>query len=158
MSCGLYSFPSTYSRFVKREASVHYKPSSSGMMNLFGILPEDLGKLSNKLMHTAWMQSSKTFEEALGVAPFSGPTRLADSNRIRDARLILFVYFSFVFLFLFFFCKSVVTRIPSPTQMTDPNRSPVTPTIFIYLIKTFYLCHFVLGFSIMRKHFKMVGP
>ena len=33
-----------------------------------------------------------------------------------------------------------------------------TPTVFIYLIKTFYLYHFLLGFSIMRKHFQMIGP
>ena len=57
------------------------------------------------------------------VAPFSGPTRLTDSNRFRDARLILFVYFSFVCCC--FFCTSVATRIPGPTQRTDPNRSPV---------------------------------
>ena len=39
----------------------------------------------------------------LAVAPLSGLTRLADLNRFRDARLILFVYFSFVCLFVFFF-------------------------------------------------------
>ena len=63
------------------------------------------------------------------VAPLSGPIRLADSNRIRDARLILFVYFLFVcccccFL-LFYFCKSVATRIPGPTRRADSNRSLV---------------------------------
>ena len=37
------------------------------------------------------------------VTPLSGPTRLADLNRFRDSRLILFVYFSFVCLFVFVF-------------------------------------------------------
>ena len=66
VSCGPHSFPSTYVRSDKRETLVHYKPSSSGRMNLSGILPEDLDKLSNKSMHTVWMRSSRTFEEALG--------------------------------------------------------------------------------------------
>ena len=39
----------------------------------------------------------------LAVAPLSDLTRLADLNRFRDARLILFVYFSFVCLFVCFF-------------------------------------------------------
>ena len=61
----------------------------------------------------------------MSVAPFFGPTRLADPNRFRDARLIIFVYFSFVCLFVFFFCKSVATRIPSLTRRADTNRSSV---------------------------------
>ena len=32
----------------------------------------------------------------------------------------------------------VATQIPGPTRMADPNRSPVYPDAFIYLIKTFY--------------------
>ena len=37
------------------------------------------------------------------VAPLSGPTRLVDPNRFRDARLIIFIYFSFGCLFVCFF-------------------------------------------------------
>ena len=43
---------------------------------------------------------------------------MADPNRFRDARIILFIYFFFLF-------KSVATRIPGPTRMANPNRSPV---------------------------------
>ena len=73
------------------------------------------------------------------IAPLSGPTRLVDPNWFRDARLIFFIYFSFIyfclFLFIFvyfclFFCKSVATRIPGPTQMADPNQSPVYSDFF----------------------------
>ena len=41
------------------------------------------------------------------VAPFSGLTRLVDPNGFRDARLILFIYFSFGCLFFFFFFVKV---------------------------------------------------
>ena len=44
------------------------------------------------------------------VAPLSGSTRMADLNRIRDARSILFIY-------LFFFFQ----KCPGPTQMSDLN-------------------------------------
>ena len=88
------------------------------------------------------------------VAPFSGPIRMVDSNRFRDAPLILFIYF----LFIWFFSK--VLRPESPTRPKWWIRAGArfTPTVFIYLIKTFYLCHFVLKFSITRKLFQMVGP
>ena len=56
-------------------------------------------------------------EYCLPVAPLFGPTRLADPNWFRDSHLILFIYL--------FFLKSVATRIPGPTRMTDPNRSPI---------------------------------
>ena len=55
----------------------------------------------------------------------SGPTRLADLNRFRDARLILLFTF-----YLFVFFKSVATRIPGPTRMANLNRSPVYSDLF----------------------------
>ena len=58
-----------------------------------------------------------SFDFKISVAPLFGSIRLVDPNRFRDARLILFIY-----LFIF---KSVATRIPGPTRMVDPNRSPV---------------------------------
>ena len=69
---------------------------------------------------------------AMAVAPLSGPTRLADQNRFRHARLIIFVYFSFVCCCccFFFFCKSVATQISIPTCRSDPNRSPVYSDYF----------------------------
>ena len=42
--------------------------------------------------------------------------------------------------------------------MADPNRSPVYSDVFNYLVKTFSLCYFSLGFRYARKHFQMVGP
>ena len=99
------------------------------------------------------------------VAPLSGQTRLADPNRFRDARLILFVYFSFFCLFfvyflffIFYFVK--VSRIESPARLEGRirTRAQFTPTVFIYIIKTFYLCHFLFEFAITRNHFQMVGP
>ena len=53
LSCGLRLFLSTYVRSDKRETLVHYRPSSSGRMNISGISPDNLDKLSNKSMHTA---------------------------------------------------------------------------------------------------------
>ena len=56
------------------------------------------------------------------VSPLSGQTRLADPNRFRDARLILFVYFSFFcFCFLFFFVK--VSRTESPARLEGRIRT-----------------------------------
>ena len=40
-------------------------------MSLSGTSPGDLDRLSNKSMHTTWMRSSRTFEEALSRLPFS---------------------------------------------------------------------------------------
>ena len=39
------------------------------------------------------------FYHSMNVAPLSSPTRLVNLNLFRDARLILFVYFSFVCFF-----------------------------------------------------------
>ena len=70
-NCGQRSFPNTYDRSDRKEASVHCRPSSSGKMNLSGISPEGLGKPSNKLIFTAWMRSCRTSEEASGLLPLS---------------------------------------------------------------------------------------
>ena len=63
----------------------------------------------------------------------------------------------FVCLFVFFV---KVSRPKSPARLEGRIQieARFTPTICIYLIKTFYLCHFILGFSITRKHVQMVGP
>ena len=66
---------------------------------------------------------------------------------------------SFCLLFICFF----FVKVSRPESLARPEGrirtgALFTPTVFIYLIKTFYLCHFVLGFSITRKHFQMVGP
>ena len=84
------------------------------------------------------------------VAPLCGPTQLADPNRFRDARLILFIYRFIKFYF------SKMSRPESLAQLEWRIRTGAwfTPTIFIYLIKTFYLRHFILEFSFTRKHFK----
>ena len=42
-------------------------------------------------------ESERWREES--VAPLSGLTRSADPNRIRDSRLIIFIYFSFGYFF-----------------------------------------------------------
>ena len=64
----------------------------------------------------------------------------------------------FIYVLLCFLFQNVVTQIPGPTRMADPNRSPVYSDIFNYLIKTFSLCYFSLGFRFTWKHFQMVGP
>ena len=66
--------------------------------------------------------------------------------------LLIFIFFVF---FVFVFVK--VWRPESSAQPEGRIQTEAwfTPTFFIYLIKTFYLCHFVLGFSITRKHFQM---
>ena len=88
------------------------------------------------------------------LALLSGPTRLADSNRFQDAHLILFIY-RFI---KFYFSKMSRPESPARPEVRIRTSARFTPTVFIYLIKTFYLCHFILGFSITRKHFQMVGP
>ena len=74
----------------------------------------------------------------LVVAPFSGPTRLADPNQFRDASLILFIYF----LFIYFFSK--VSRPESPAQPdggSEPEPSLLRAFSFI-LSKTFLFMSF----------------
>ena len=61
-----------------------------------------------------------------------------------DAWFISFCYRVIKFSFL----KNVTTRIPDPTQMADPNWSPVYFDVFIYLNKTFYY------FILLRKRFQ----
>ena len=68
-----------------------------------------------------WTITSYYIMSNVSVAPLSDPTRLEDPNWIRDACLILFVYFSF----FLFFCKSVATQIPGQTRRANPNQSPV---------------------------------
>ena len=90
------------------------------------------------------------------ATPEPDPTQLASPSRNPgDARLILFIY---IFITFSFFFKSVATRIPGSTRRADPNWSPVYSDIFNYLIKTFSLCYFSLGFRFARKHFQMVSP
>ena len=81
------------------------------------------------LRQRIWMELIKDYDcvinyhpgKANVVAPLSGLNQLANPNRFRDARLILFIY-----LFIkFFFFKTVATRIPGQTRMTDPSWSPV---------------------------------
>ena len=62
------------------------------------------------------------------------------------------------FVFCFFFVKVSLPKSPAQPKGQIRTRARFTLTVFIYLIKTFYLCHFVLGFSITLKHFQMVGP
>ena len=91
----------------------------------------------------------------LVATPKPGPTLLASPNRNPgDTRFISFIFF----VIKFSFSKMFAIRIPSPTQMADPNRSPVYSDVFNYLVKTFSLCYFSLGFRFTRKHFQMVGP
>ena len=87
------------------------------------------------------------------ATPEPGSTRLASPNQNpENARLILFIYILFRFLF-----KSVEARIPGITRRADQNRSPVYSDVFNYLIKTFSLCYFSLGFRFEQKHFQMEG-
>ena len=73
----------------------------------------------------------------------------------RDARLILFVYFSFFCYFLFQKCRD-----PNPWPDSNGGFEPDPGLLrrFYLSYQNIYLCHFVLGFSITRKHFQMVGP
>ena len=113
------------------------------------------------------------------VAPLSGPTRMTDPNRFRDVHLIIFIYL-FIYFFIFQKCCDPnpwpdlnprpdpnpwpdLNPRPDPNPRPNPNggsepKPQFTPTVFIYLIKTFYLYHFILEFSITRKLFQMVGP
>ena len=70
------------------------------------------GHISSFLIINQLMEN----EQGRYVAPLSNPTRLVDSNRFRNARLILFVYFSFVCLFVFFFFFVNVSRPESPAR------------------------------------------
>ena len=88
------------------------------------------------------------------ATPKPGPTRMTSSNLNPRTLVILFL---FTFYFVLFF-KSVATRIPGLTRRADPNQSSVYSDVFNYLIKTFSLCYFSLGFRFARKHFQMVGP
>ena len=63
----------------------------------------------------------------------------------------------FICLFVCLFVCLFFVKVSRPEGRIR-TESRFTPTVFIYLIKTFYLCHFVLGFSITWKHFQMVGP
>ena len=76
------------------------------------------------------------------ATPEPGPTQMASPNRNPGTPVYLF-YFS---CYKIFFFKNVATRIPGSTRMADPNRSPVYSVVFNYLIKTFSLCYFSLGF------------
>ena len=68
------------------------------------------------------------------VAPLSGPTRMADPNRIRDARLILFIY-----LFFFFFSK--VSRL-DPNAGSELELSLLRPFSFILSKHFIYVISF----------------
>ena len=71
MSCGLRSFPSTYGRSDKRETSVHYRPSSSGRMNLSGISPEDLDKAVQQIDAYSMDVVLQNFRRSFGLTtPF----------------------------------------------------------------------------------------
>ena len=65
-------------------------------------------------------------------------------------------YLLFIDLFSFF------QKCQDPNPQPDPNgRSKPEPGLlrhFHLSYQNIYLCHFVLGFSIKRKHFQMVGP
>ena len=93
--------------------------------------------------------------ETLNVAtPEPGPTRLASPNRNPgNACLIFFIHILLCFLF-----KSVVTRILGSTRRADPNWTPVYSDVFNYLIKTFSLFYFSLGFRFTWKHFSNGRP
>ena len=86
--------------------------------------------------------------------PRAQPDPIGESEPKPRGRLFNSFYLHFYYVFFF---KSVATRISGPTRREDPNRSPVYSNVFNYLIKTFSLCYFSLGFRFARKHFQMVG-
>ena len=70
------------------------------------------------------------------ATPEARPDPIGESEPKPRGRSVLFLFIFRVIKFSF--SKVVATRIPSPTRMVDPNRSPVYSDVFIYLIKTFY--------------------
>ena len=70
-NCGLRWSLNICAPFDIKETLAHSNPSSSETTNPSRISPGDLDKSSNKLMFTVWMQSYRTFEEALSRLPFS---------------------------------------------------------------------------------------
>ena len=87
------------------------------------------------------------------VAPLSGSSRLASRNRLRDARLILFIYFLFIFYFVFF---SKVSRPKSPARPGWRIRTGArfTPTFSIILSeRLFILFHFIIFDHAEAFHF-----
>ena len=81
------------------------------------------------------------------VAPIFGPIRSTDPNWFRDIRLILFIY-----LFIFQKCRDP-NPCPDPNGGSEPEAGLLLPFSFT-LSKTFYLCLFILEFSITWKYFK----
>ena len=75
--------------------------------------------------------------------PQARPDPIGESEPKPQGRPFNSFYLHFYY---FFFFKSVVTQIPGSTQRADPNWSPVYSDVFNYLIKTFSLCYFSLGF------------
>ena len=56
-----------------------------------------------------------------------------------------------------FYLNFLFPKMSQPEPRFDPiggsEQSPIYSNIFIYLLKTFYLCYFILESSIMRKSF-----
>ena len=118
-----------------------------------GISKEDfskncLGELSNS-------SSRRKTHDCFCSDPRARPDPIGESEPKPWGRPFNSFYLHFYYVFFF---KSVVTRIPGSTRRADPNRSSVYSDVFNYLIKTFSLCYFSLGFRFARKHFQMVGP
>ena len=86
--------------------------------------------------------------------PEPGSTRLVSPNR-NPRTLVRFLIFTV--LFKFSFSKMSGPESPVRPEWRIRTRTRFTPTVFIYLIKTFYLRHFILKFSFTPKHFIMVG-
>ena len=79
--------------------------------------------------------ASITYQRAMCTDPRARPDPIGESEP--KPRESPFNSFHLHFI-TFSFSKIIPTRIPSPTRMVDPNRSPVYSDFFIYLIKTFY--------------------
>ena len=77
--------------------------------------------------------------------PRERPDPIGESKPKPRGRPVNSFYLHFYYVLFF---KNVATRIPGPTRMADPNRSPVYSDVFIYLIKTFY---YVIS---LRKRFQ----
>ena len=114
-------------------------------INVFNHIISDLNRVDVKFkeedMAPILLNSlPESYDNLVVATPKPGPTRLVSPNQ-NPRTLVRF--FLFTVLLKFSFSKMSQPESPTQPKWQIQTGARFTPTVFIYLIKTFYLRHFI---------------